>query len=321
MPNAECQMPSGRHYTRNAFLLIGIAICLTFCHQNAPSGHITMEAPQPTIRLWTGDAPGATGIGENDVPTLTAFMTTPGKASGAAFIVCPGGGYEHLAPHEGAPVAQWLNSLGIDAFVLKYRLGPKYHHPVEMEDVQRAIRLVRANAQNWHLDPKRIGIIGFSAGGHLAATAATHFDAGCMNAPDPVDRVGCRPDLAILMYPVITMSGQFVHSGSRRNLLGLHPDPKLEILLSNQLQVTPQTPPCFIVHAADDRVVPVENSLLFAMACRQNGVPFELHIFEHGVHGFGLAAGDPVLGTWTSLAANWLRRNDFVNKSLPATSN
>ena len=273
-----------------------------------------MVSSTKPIRLWEEKAPAALGAADADVPTLTPFILDRANASGAAFVVCPGGGYQHLAPHEGAPVAQWFNSLGIDAFVLKYRLGPTYHHPVEMEDVQRAIRLVRARAAEWGIDPHRIGVLGFSAGGHLASTAATHFDAGNPQAADPIDRVSCRPDLAILIYPVISMSNVYVHSGSRKNLLGDEPDPALEKFLSNDLQVTSATPPCFLVHGADDHVVPVENSLLFAMACHKNNVPFELHIFEHGPHGFGLGGSDRELSSWPAMARNWLERNGFVAK-------
>ena len=264
------------------------------------------------IRLWQQQAPGAQGNTAVDIPTLTPALPPPGKANGAAFIVCPGGGYQHLADHEGMPVARWLNSLGTTAFVLKYRLGPTYHHPVEMDDVQRAIRLVRFNAKAWGLDPKRIGIIGFSAGGHLASTAATHFDNRVPDAADKMDRTDCRPDLAMLIYPVITMLDPHVHAGSRQNLLGDRPDPKLEEFLSSDQQVTRKTPPCFLVATFDDRVVPVENSLLFAEACHKNGVEVELHIFEHGPHGFGLGGSDPVLKTWPDIAARWLAKHGFT---------
>jgi acetyl esterase/lipase len=303
-------------------VLAGILICS--CNSQPKEGNGTTmvstaqasgsEAGATHIRLWDGDAPGAVGNAPFDIPTLTPFLVEKQKASGAAFIVCPGGGYQHLAPHEGAPVAQWLNTLGIQSFVLKYRLGPTYRNPIEMGDVQRAIRLIRANAAQWGIDPKRIGILGFSAGGHLASTAATHFDDGNVQVTDPVDRVSCRPDLTILIYPVISMSNVYVHSGSRTMLLGDHPDPELEKLMSSDLQVTPKTPPCFLVHGADDRTVPVENSLLFAMACHKNKVPFELHIFQHGPHGFGLGGTDRELKTWPGMAANWLEKNNFVKK-------
>jgi len=268
---------------------------------------------EPAMRLWDQNAPGAQGSADADIPTLTPFPVPEQKATVAAFIVCPGGGYQHLSPREGSPIARWLNTLGISVFVLKYRIGPKYHHPVEMEDVQRAIRMARAHASDWNIDPKRIGIIGFSAGGHLASTAATHFDYGNPVAPDAVDRISSRPDLVILMYPVITMMDPYVHAGSRLNLLGATPDPALVALLSNERHVTPDTPPCFIVHTADDRTVPVQNSLMFAMALRDNKVPFEMHIFEHGPHGFALGGKDPILSTWPGLAARWLQVQGFVH--------
>ena len=266
-----------------------------------------------TIRLWQGDAPRAQGMGEADIPTLTLYRPQPDKANGAAVVVCPGGGYGGLAGHEGQPIAEWLNTLGVTSFVLKYRLGPRYHYPVEMSDVQRALRIVRARAEEWKLDPHRIGIIGFSAGGHLASTAATHFDAGDAKAADPIDRVSCRPDLAILAYPVITLTDPFTHGGSRTNLLGDKPDPELVHFLSNERQVTTQTPPTFLLHTADDPVVPVENSLLFALACRAARVPFELHVFEHGAHGIGLGGNDPVLSTWPATCAAWLKAQGFLN--------
>ena len=270
---------------------------------------------QPPVPLLSGIrcALAAQGSAAVDIPTLTPFLV-PDQQTAAAFIVRPGGAYQHLSPREGPPVARWLNTLGINAFVLKYRIGPKYHHPVEVEDVQRAIRLVRSHANDWHIDPKRIGIIGFSAGGHLASTAATHFDDGNPAAADPVDRVSCRPDLVILMYPVITMMDPYVHAGSRLNLLGAKPDPALITLLSNERHVTSDTPPCFIVHTADDRTVPVQNSLMFALALRDNKVPVELHIFEHGPHGFALGGKDPILSTWPTLAASWLRTHGFAQE-------
>jgi acetyl esterase/lipase len=282
-------------------------------HPSPASGDDSSPASAaPSIRLWPQDAPGAQGTGEADIPTLTQFLPPHASATGAAFIICPGGAYMNLAPHEGKPVAQWLNTLGISGFVLKYRLGPKYHHPVELEDAQRAIRLVRSRAAEWNLDPNRIGIIGFSAGGHLASSAATHFDNGQPRAADPIDRVNSRPDLAILIYPVITMYEPYEHHNSRDNLLGKNPDPALVEFLSSDRQVTPNTPPCFLIHGADDQVVAVENSLLFAMACHKNKVPVELHIFEHGPHGFGLGGNDPELSTWPNLAAHWLQKHNFA---------
>ncbi len=268
------------------------------------------QAPQE-MPLWpAGQVPGQQGTEAADVPTITLYRAE--KPNGAGMVVCPGGGYAHLAPHEGEPVARWLNTLGVTAVVLKYRLGPKYHHPVELEDAQRAIRTLRARAAEWGIDPHRIGILGFSAGGHLASTAVTHFDDGSPSSADPIERVSCRPDLGVLLYPVITLTDPFTHTGSRHNLLGDNPSPDLVKLLSNEQQVTAQTPPCFLMHTADDEAVPVENSLMFAEALRKAGVPFELHVFEHGHHGVGLATGDPVLGAWPRLCAGWLRTRRFI---------
>jgi acetyl esterase/lipase len=235
-------------------------------------------------------------------------------------VICPGGGYSHLAAHEGKDYAVWLNQQGIAGLVLKYRLGSAgYRHPVELEDVQRAIRLARFHAEDWKIDPKRVGVMGSSAGGHLASTAVTHFDAGDPKAADPVDRLSCRPDLGVLCYPVITM-GPMSHSGSRDNLLGKSPSPELVTLLSNELQVTGETPPCFIWSTADDHVVPVVNSLMFADALAKNKVPFEIHIYAHGPHGQGLgihnydpSTSDPAhLLPWTYELSRWLKIQNFA---------
>jgi acetyl esterase/lipase len=262
-----------------------------------------------SMALWPDGAPGAIGKEPADIPTLTTYLPK-GKATGAAVIVCPGGGYNHLADHEGRPVAEWLSSIGITAFVLKYRLGPRYHHPAPLQDAARAIRLVRARATEWQIDPKRIGILGFSAGGHLASTIGTHFDAGQANSADAIERVSSRPDVMILIYPVITMGG-FAHSGSRKELLGENPSAEMVALLSNEEQVTKQTPPTFLVHTANDSAVPVENSLRFADALRKMNVPFELHIYERGPHGFGLGGNNPVLLSWPGRCADWLRLQGF----------
>ena len=213
---------------------------------------------------------------------------------------------------EGDQVARWLNSIGVTAFVLKYRLGPKYHHPVELGDAQRAIRTVRSKAADYRLLPDRIGIMGFSAGGHLSATAATHFDAGNAGATDPIDRLSSRPDFAILCYPVISLTN-FVHQGSKRNLLGENPDPKLVESLSNETQVTAQTPPTFLFHTNADTAVPAENSMMFYMALRKAGVPAEIHIYEKGPHGVGLAQTDEALSSWPARLADWLRGRGLLN--------
>jgi acetyl esterase/lipase len=213
--------------------------------------------------------------------------------------------------HEGVQIAKWLNSLGISAFVLQYRLGPKYHHPAMIDDAHRAIRTVRSRAESLHIQSDRIGIWGFSAGGHLASTAATHFDAGDANSADPIERAGSRPDFAILSYPVISL-GEFAHVGSRTNLLGKTPDPKLVEDLSNDLRVTAQTPPTFLFHTTADATVPVENSIRFYMALRKAGVPAELHIFQNGPHGVGLATTDATLSAWGGLLANWMRERGLL---------
>jgi len=263
--------------------------------------------------LWPDGAPGALGDADADKPSLTPYLVPEGRGTGSAIVVCPGGGYQHLAlDHEGAQVAQWLNSIGVAAFVLQYRLGPRYHHPIELGDAQRAIRTVRAKAAAYRVLPDRVGIMGFSAGGHLASTAATHFDAGNAAAADLIDRVSSRPDFAVLVYPVISFT-TYTHRGSRDNLLGPDPDPKLVESLSNELQVTAATPPTFLFHTSTDTVVPAENSVLFYLALRKAGVPAEMHIYERGPHGVGLAPTDEALSTWPARLADWLRVRGLLN--------
>ena len=270
---------------------------------------------QPPLPLWPNGAPGALGTSSNDIPTLTVYLPDPTNATGAAMVICPGGGYAHLAPHEGNDYALWLNQHGVAGFVLKYRLGSSgYRHPAMLQDAERAVRMVRANAAQWHVDPKRVGIMGSSAGGHLASTLMTHFEPGDTNAADPIERESSRPDLGILCYPVITF-GEFAHVGSRDNLLGKNPSPELVKLLSNELQVTKNTPPCFIWQTFDDKTVPVENSLLFATALRRAGVPFDLHIYQHGRHGLGLDDKPPFNHPhpWAADCLFWLKAQGFVN--------
>ena len=263
--------------------------------------------------LWPGGAPGAQGTEDIDKPSLAPYLVPAGRGTGTAVIVCPGGGYVHLAmDHEGDQIAKWFNSLGVTAFVLQYRLGPKYHHPVELGDAQRAIRTVRSKAAEYRLSPDRIGIMGFSAGGHLASTAGTHFDAGDAAAGDPIDRQSSRPDFLVLCYPVISF-GEFGHQGSKRYLLGDNPDPKLVASLSNETQVTARTPPTFLFHTTTDAAVPVENSVMFYAALRKAGVPAELHIYERGPHGVGLAPTDEVLSSWPARLADWLRVHGLLN--------
>jgi acetyl esterase/lipase len=257
------------------------------------AGAVALAQTPETRLLWPNGAPGALGGEDADKPALTICLPPAEKASGAAVVVCPGGGYAHLSmDHEGKQIAEWLNARGIAAFVLRYRLGPRYRHPIELGDAQRALRMVRALATEFRVAPDRIGVWGFSAGGHLAATLGTHFDAGDPQAVDPVERASCRPDFMILAYAVISMSAQYTHGGSLRNLLGDSPDPKLVESLSNEKQVTSQTPPTFLFQTDSDRVVPSENSVLFYLALRKAGVPAELHIYERGNHGVGLAQQD-----------------------------
>ena len=264
---------------------------------------------QETFPLWPDGAPGALGTSEHDVPTLTVFRPDQKQATGAAMVICPGGGYGGLAQHEGRDYALWLAKHGVTGFVLKYRLGSHgYRHPRMLEDAARAVRTVRARAREWNVDAQRIGIMGSSAGGHLASTLLTHFDAGQPDAADPIERQSSRPDLGILCYAVITL-GEKTHQGSKRNLLGEKPSEELVRLLSNERQVTPQTPPTFVWHTAEDQAVPAENSLMFAAALQKNHVPYELHIYEKGPHGIGLANGHP----WTEQCARWLKLHSFIH--------
>jgi len=289
-----------------------IAICLAIA-----AGGLLAQAPPKMPKadlLWPGGAPGAQGDQDEDKPTLAPYVVPQGRGAGTAVIVCPGGGYEHLSmDKEGDQIARWLNSIGVTAFVLKYRLGPKYRHPVELGDAQRAIRTVRAKAGDYRVAPNRIGIMGFSAGGHLASTAGTHFDSGNAGAADAIERAGSRPDFLVLVYPVISFTTPYTHRGSMRALLGDQPDQKLVESLSNELQVTAQTPPTFLFSTTTDTTVPPENSVLFYLALRKAGVPAELHIYERGPHGVGLAQTDEALSSWPSRLADWLRVRGLLN--------
>lgn len=272
-----------------------------------------LGAQKEPIPLWPNGAPGALGNGEKDVPTITPYLPESSARTEAAMVICPGGAYGGLAAHEGHDYALWLNQQGIACFVLKYRLGSSgYRHPRMLEDAARAVRLVRARASEWGIDKKKVGIMGSSAGGHLASTLLTHFDLGRPDAEEAVERESSRPDLGILCYPVITM-GTHTHQGSKRNLLGQSPSPELVKLLSNELQVTKQTPPTFLWHTVEDTAVPVENSLDFATALRRAGVPFALHLYEKGGHGLGLADKPPFERThpWAKNLLFWLRERGF----------
>ena len=269
---------------------------------------VRAQAPPDTVLLWPEGAPGAVGDRAEDRPTLTIHRPSDEAARDAAVVVFPGGGYVHLAMEkEGHRVARWLNSLGVTAFVLKYRLGPRYRHPAPLQDAKRAVRYARLHADDYGIDPDKIGVWGFSAGGHLASTIGTHFDAGDAGADDPVERMSSRPDFLVLAYPVITFTEDFMHRGSRNALLGNDPDPELVQNLSNEKQVTAETPPTFLFHTSADTGVPAENSIVFYRALHEAGVPAELHIYEPGRHGVGLAPEDYVLSSWTDRLADWLR--------------
>ncbi len=286
----------------NRAMLVGLAMaCVSLI-----AGFVMAE--RKVEPLWPDGAPLAKGTEAKDVPTLTVCLPPTGKAAGCGIVICPGGGYAHLAmDHEGHQVAEWLNGLGVAGFVLSYRhQGRGYQHPAPLLDVQRAIRTVRARSRAWRVDPKRIGVLGFSAGGHLASSAGTHFDAGKTNPTDPIDRASCRPDFMVLVYPVITFTQPFMHRGSRRNLLGANPSAELVRLMSNELQVTKDTPPAFLVHTSDDKAVPPENSIAFYEALRQVHVPAELHIYLRGKHGFGMRNRTDPVASWTKRCEDWL---------------
>lgn len=289
-----------------AILLLGAAFSQTTA-QNTP------------VNLWENGAPNAKGNASEDVPAIMPFLAPKETTTGTAILVCPGGGYARLSDvKEGSKVAEWLNSLGISAFVLKYRLGPKYNQPNQLLDAARALRMIRARAKEWNLDEKRIGILGFSAGGHLASTLATKFDSGNPNAKDAIEKISSRPDLQILIYPVISM-GEFTHQGSKKNLLGENPTAELINKYSNELQITKETPPAFVVHTMTDAGVPVENSMMYVSALRKNNVPFEFHLYEQGPHGFGLGTND-YLKSWAARCADWLELRGFLKPKNTVTA-
>jgi acetyl esterase/lipase len=270
-------------------------------------------ATHPEVLLWPAGAPGALGTEDSDKPELMVYLPTTPNPTKTGIVVAPGGGYQHLSMEkEGSAIAHWLNDRGVAAFVLRYRLGPRYHHPVELGDAQRAIRLVRTHAAEYGISEDHIGMWGFSAGGHLTATAGTHFDVGDSGATDPIQQKSSRPDFLILSYPVITMFDPSVHQGSKRNLLGDNPDPGLVSSMSDETQVTPQTPPTFLFATTDDKTVPVANSVMFYEALVRAGVPVEMHLFQHGAHGAGLAPANPQLSVWPDLLIKWMRERGYA---------
>ncbi|MCB1227502.1 MAG: alpha/beta hydrolase [Verrucomicrobiales bacterium] len=282
------------------------------------SSLLVASAAEPEKQLlWPEGAPLAQGDSDSDQPYFLIHRPKPEVSQGTAFVVCPGGGYGGLAvDHEGDQIAQWMVARGVTAFVLHYRLGSKgYHYPVQLIDVQRAIRWVRHHAADYGIDPDRLGIIGFSAGGHLTSMAATLFDErpeGMTN--DAIDQESARPTVACPTYPVIHMTGPFHHAGSRKNLLGPRAEEEeLANFLSTQNRVTEKTPPIFLFQTTEDTVVPAENAVSFYLACRAHGVPAEMHVFEPGRHGVGFALNDPVLHPWSDLLETWLRGKGLLS--------
>jgi acetyl esterase/lipase len=294
-------------------LIVLVALAASHvAYAQTPPAPPLMQEPQ-TLLLWPNGAPGALGQDDRDKPALTVYMPPNTAGPMTAVIIAPGGSYARLSMNnEGREPANYLNALGVAAFVLRYRLGPPYHHPIELGDAQRAIRTVRARAAEWHIAPDRIGILGFSAGGHLASSVSTHFDAGTADAPDPIDRLSSRPDFAVLAYPVISLVEPWTHQGSKTNLLGDHPDVALAQSLSSERQVTAATPPTFIYHTNADTVVPVENAVAYFLALRKAGVPAEMHVFKDGAHGSGLGMQNAALAEWPRLLANWLRASGLM---------
>ena len=278
-------------------------------------GMVFAQSGPPAIPLWEKGAPGALGDTDADRPTLTVFRAAARPNGTTAVIIAPGGGYVNLSmDKEGRWAASWFNAMGVTAFVLQYRLGPRYHHPIELGDAQRAIRLVRSRATEFGVAPNRIGMMGFSAGGHLAATAGTRFDDGNTSASDSIDRASSRPDFLVLAYAVISFDPALAHGNSVKGLLGDNPSASQIREMSAELHVSEKTPPTFLFSTGADTTVLSENSVQFYLALRQAKVPAEMHIFENGPHGVGLDLGDQALGMWPTLLANWLRGRGLLGQ-------
>lgn len=307
---------------RKFFLLVLVCAGLLPFLATARAQTVSANGRPIPIRLYDGKAPGALGNTPQDTPIL--YLMLPKKpTTSAAILVIPGGGYQFVAlGHEGFQIGEWLRDQGMPAFVLDYRVAP-YRYPVEIEDGMRAMRLIRAHAKQWGIDPNRLGVWGFSAGGHLAATLGTHCnqnDAAApeASAPDPIDRYSCKPDFMVLAYPVISMRASITHMGSRRNLLGPDPSPALVKDLSNELQVTATTPPTFLFVTQRDPVVPVQNSLDFFNAMVAHHVEGELHVFDYGIHGCGLCGSILPLEVWPSMLRRWLIDHSWLPPNAPA---
>jgi acetyl esterase/lipase len=309
--------------------MIGLLLAALFLQSsllNAQSpatttGHSTVHTLETAIKpiyLWPDGAPGALGSTEADKPRLYAWMPVK-RSTSAAILVIPGGGYAHVTlGYEGFQVASWLNALGMPAFVLDYRVAP-YHYPAPIDDGRRAMRYIRAHAAEYGIDPHRLGVWGFSAGGHLASSLATHCGAGTTttNKHDPIDAQDCHPDFMVLSYPVISMQLPEAHGGSRMNLLGPAVDPALEREYSNQFAVTPQTPPTFLFATTNDPTVPVENSLDFYRSLERAHVLAELHLYDYANHGCGLCGSIIPLATWPQLLRIWLLKNAWLPPDAP----
>ena len=279
----------------------------------AVSAASAVAAEPLRLTLWPDEAPLGEGKSEKVKVAITVHLPAPEKATGTAMVICPGGGYGgRVVEGEGHGIARWLNAHGIAGVVLEYRLpAGNYHRP--MLDAQRAIRVVRSHAAEWKINPRRIGIVGFSAGGHLASTAGTHFDAGNDKSADPVERLSCRPDFMVLVYPVITM-GEKSHGGSRKNLLGATPSAELIDLFSNEKQVTAKTPPAFLTHARTDAVVPVAHSQMFHEALKAKGIAAELQEFPKGNHGYNGYKGEE-WDAWQKRSLEWLGERGLLKAS------
>lgn len=322
-------------------LVACLAISLVGCQSDGFSADQVEALPdKQQLKLWPGDPPGEpTWEGDGPVPEMVAnprggyryvhepvldvFHAKGENRTGAAVVICPGGGYGMLAyQHEGYEIADWLNKNGITAVILRYRIFP-YRHPVPMMDVQRAMQTVRANSKQWGVDPQRIGVLGFSAGGHLASTATVHHLAADPDSDDPVRRVTSRPDFSVLVYPVISMRDGVTHGGSKRNLLGKEPKPELVDLMSNDERINATTPPTILVHSKDDKVVLIENSERFLAGLKKNKIPGELVVFETGGHGYGLGRGrnDPnkthETDAWPKQCIAWFGKIGVIDAGEP----
>lgn len=290
-----------RNFVTVVFMIVSLSIIGCASQSRVDTARVEL--------LWPKAAPGQKNIFEGDMPTLTYYLPPKEAASGAAVVICPGGGYRDLAMnHEGHEVAKWLNSLGIAGFILRYRHnGDGYLHPAPLQDAQRAIRAVRSRAAEFNIDRNKIGIIGFSAGGHLASTAGTHFTENSYHPRDAVDEVSCRPDFMILLYASVSLLEKGRHGGSLRHILGENPAGELVRSLSNETQVTAETPPAFLVHCKDDPICPAEHSIDFCQALQKAGVEAEICLYEKGGHGFGLGRKNNPASSWPARCAVWLR--------------